>query len=1307
MAGGAVFLRGAINFVCENSSFLMCHATWQGGCGGGIFADRIDGQATFDKGSFMRCRAGKCGGGMFFSFEKTKLKQHKSENMEAAEMIEMTVTQNWMSIVFQLSNVFNEFTASHFHFYYVAFKHNKELDYNSREKELFDDITPTNNDRNEDNEAAFGSFRAFNSEFMSQLQFMCNCSQLSDKPRINVLFWDAVGVWNPVGDFKPCDHSCWFGKRDGDAILLQKNAVTDVSSWLKNVTFFYIGGEDAIDSPACGMLQSLPCASLEPALNGRCEYETSLYIIGDVAPIKSQLLFFQERITFMVYKGVKPIEIHSRLQEQESVFSLFGTELVMMYASFYFGKSQVDSMVSFCYQHSIFSDKNVFLSFSSFNLTGPNAESSSGAMTTTFFYNPMFVIYNAGLSISDSTISHFSFSESPLISLRGKHYNLMLALAVFNDISTRKSQSAIVKINQTKADSSPLQFVCANSTFKSIKATSSNSGGAMDLLTNFYGDISLKHTAFQECEAEQTEFGRGGALFCTCDNLHATPLLKSMIFQDNLANCANDIFIICDSFTQINSSTISFEYSHCSVNEANSFMGRLKNKLDIVNLLPQIICYEAETIFTSSTHENASDEEKCGSLKLPCKTMDVASTHVNHTTLGRLLIIGNASIGRSSQLINTEISSFSDENSYFIFNNTMITTNVLTCSENVVFSSLYFLFDSCKLQNDESIFFVNGPTNISSSTFQQIESSSMNFDFQRLSSNEKQYLGIILLSVFETQLTLHDIRFIDFTVNKPLFLFYFNTSITMRNITFSSIELNETSIVQSVHNNNQPSIADFPIYSSMEDSISSFRYSLFRRQSDKSFSLMSVSRFDNDNSIQDINMKNIAFTNLSLSNSTLIFLDFPKTYSNTSFSMKEIKLSNIKLLSQQENPLFVYCKNNNFAIYQIYLDISDLFVSNCSVPKISGSLILASNVSFQLKYSQIMNQRLSQGTSCSKLQLTDKVKRSESIPQSLKSNQEVIRNGIERWKEEEEEEAADSICLWNTSIIQMKNCTSIVDNVQISGFSVGAFIIQGGTANITSCQFLNNSATENDMLISRNIVCRDNASIDFVNVTTSATDDSLWIVNEGCTFSGAFSTEEIFFAHPSLSNMTFDSQNGTCFLHFVGNNILPCNMTFSFVEYSKQPTEFIIDGTLTEFQGSTAAVGVIGQKTMSRIQYEHPNAAAAIVCWGANPLKNMTSNPIRLFSITPRDTPHFPTKIVVSIAVSVVFVIVCIIILSFIIASKWKRRKKKTGKACVDSGVFSVNRSNLISDTSQLLPTESIPSDVQEPNFEEDDEDFI
>ncbi|KAH7825712.1 uncharacterized protein MONOS_9036 [Monocercomonoides exilis] len=63
-----------------------------------------------------------------------------------------------------------------------------------------------------------------------------------------------------------------------------------------------------------------------------------------------------------------------------------------------------------------------------------------------------------------------------------------------------------------------------------------------------------------------------------------------------------------------------------------------QNYCDEEDLLELIVVYQSETIFASSSADNASDSRQCGDITAPCSSLNVALSHIIPSVYSNLLI---------------------------------------------------------------------------------------------------------------------------------------------------------------------------------------------------------------------------------------------------------------------------------------------------------------------------------------------------------------------------------------------------------------------------------------------------------------------------------------------------------------------------------------------------------------------------------------------------------------------------------------------------------------------------------------------
>ncbi|KAH7816866.1 uncharacterized protein MONOS_14007 [Monocercomonoides exilis] len=159
------------------------------------------------------------------------------------------------------------------------------------------------------------------------------------------------------------------------------------------------------------------------------------------------------------------------------------------------------------------------------------------------------------------------------------------------------------------------------------------------------------------------------------------------------------------------------------------------------------------------------------------------------------------------------------------------------------------------------------------------------------------------------------------------------------------------------------------------------------------------------------------------------------------------------------------------------------------------------------------------------------------------------------------------------SLLYLRNCSSSIESTTFANSSAGALSVRDGEINLKNVTFLNNTANFSQFnSVRRNILC-ENSSLSIASFSDESgirNPDNLregeylelWMKNRGCTVSGLmnwnpmedietadtelreFPQKAYQFCRPHISEITKSEKGDKMMIHFIGNNLLPCLVSY-------------------------------------------------------------------------------------------------------------------------------------------------------------------
>ncbi|KAH7827693.1 uncharacterized protein MONOS_12177 [Monocercomonoides exilis] len=173
----------------------------------------------------------------------------------------------------------------------------------------------------------------------------------------------------------------------------------------------------------------------------------------------------------------------------------------------------------------------------------------------------------------------------------------------------------------------------------------------------------------------------------------------------------------------------------------------------------------------------------------------------------------------------------------------------------------------------------------------------------------------------------------------------------------------------------------------------------------------------------------------------------------------------------------------------------------------------------------------------------------ESDPVNIKKSQ--LNHDLFFTSSNEDDETFDSICKWNSSLVDVQNCNALMKGTTFARSSVGALSVSGGRVAIENCEFTdNNPSLMNYESARRNLLCSNSGTITISSLKGQEhadSDSSLWILNDGCTLDIAIKKRPSYYFIPVLDQVVHQQSGSELHLTFQGLLFLPCNMSFQIV----------------------------------------------------------------------------------------------------------------------------------------------------------------
>ncbi|KAK2962802.1 hypothetical protein BLNAU_2237 [Blattamonas nauphoetae] len=163
------------------------------------------------------------------------------------------------------------------------------------------------------------------------------------------------------------------------------------------------------------------------------------------------------------------------------------------------------------------------------------------------------------------------------------------------------------------------------------------------------------------------------------------------------------------------------------------------------------------------------------------------------------------------------------------------------------------------------------------------------------------------------------------------------------------------------------------------------------------------------------------------------------------------------------------------------------------------------------------------------------------------------------------EEADDALCAWQTGLISLTSCTTVVQSCRFAHLSEGALFVSGGSITLRETAFVSNGmGTTKYPSMRQNVVCQGNGEIETEALTFVSGEDltSSWISASACTFVGDGPKLPMFVPTLKVDNCSSKKVSTTrsYSIHIEGTLFIPCNLKLEVFEAEKKGS------TITEFE---------------------------------------------------------------------------------------------------------------------------------------------
>ncbi|KAH7820494.1 uncharacterized protein MONOS_331 [Monocercomonoides exilis] len=685
--------------------------------------------------------------------------------------------------------------------------------------------------------------------------------------------------------------------------------------------------------------------------------------------------------------------------------------------------------------------------------------------------------------------------------------------------------------------SEPCSVSVQNTLIKNCGSSQSEKGGGMIMKLNEGGFFECRFSAVSECFCSET--GRGGAIFLDCSLITSEGLLPFLLenttFMNNKAFKGRDLYVRCTNIkSQINIELFQLDFRPPFVREFAMWGCTEQNYYDEQDFLLFVVVYQSETIFASSSADNASDTRQCGGISEPCISLNVALPHIIPSAYSNLLINKSAKVTGEARARDVTIKSLEQESDKGVLHlNCSVESNtdsLVTCSSNVKMEFLKILFGSAFSSSHTSLIsLTDGNLSISGAAFTQEDPT----------GNSETKLNCSIILVENGRLSINGCTFASLCLSSSCVAARGGQYCLLMELNISDMSCGE--------------LFDFRNLASLSMQQLLVSSCMFDRSA---LILLNCK----DSQLQKVQIKNAE------SKTSLIVLSSDGSGGQLNIQCSHLKFDDIHVL--KESLISVECEEAN-------VEMNFLAISNAMLMEGCAVSVKSNDSEFRLKQSSFQNiTRNSFGPCCLAAS-------SSSLPSSLLvelenyTNQKCISSsekgriatltdlsdvnlslcafdGTTGAQElSSNEESLEELCQWNGSIVDVQSSNVGMKDTTISNSKNGGLSLSGGSVEIEKGEFENNNPSiANYESIRRNILCGDSAKLRVVSLKggDGAKDNtSLWILEEGCTLEGIAGERASAFFIPKVESVSSEKSGEKVNLVFRGSILLPCNLSFNTV----------------------------------------------------------------------------------------------------------------------------------------------------------------
>ncbi|KAH7831842.1 uncharacterized protein MONOS_1229 [Monocercomonoides exilis] len=677
--------------------------------------------------------------------------------------------------------------------------------------------------------------------------------------------------------------------------------------------------------------------------------------------------------------------------------------------------------------------------------------------------------------------------------------------------------------------SEPCSVSVQNTSMKNCGSSQSEKGGGMIMKLNEGGYFECRFSTISGCFC--SESGRGGAIFLDCSSITRVDplsfLLENTTFMNNKAYKGRDLYVKCTNIkSQISVELFQLDFRPPFVRELAMWGCTAPDYADEQDLLLLVVVYQSETIFASSSADNASDTRQCGTMSEPCISLNVALPHIISSVYSNLLIDKSAEMTGEASACDVSIKSLDAEGARgnVVLNSSIgsKTKSLVSCSSRVKMEFLTFLFGSALSSSHSSLLtLADGSLSIVDSTFSQ-EVSNGNSEMKlncsiilvengRLSINGCTFTCIHLSSSCVAArggqyCLLMDLNISD--MNSAVLLDIRNlVNLSMQQVLISSCALEESALL--LHNCKDSQLQKVQV-----------------RNAESKVSLIVFSS-DGSGGHSNIQFSHLEFDDARVSSESLVSIESQDADVEMNFvTISATVLGDGCAVSAMSNASVIRLKQSSFQ------NITRDSFGPCCLAALSSSLLLELENCSNKKCASPSEK----GNIAALADLTDACI-SSCVFDGAASTPELRAN----------EEPLEELCQWSGSMVDLQNCSGRIIDTSVANSSKGGLSVSGGSISVQFGLFSNNSPNAVGYpSIRNNIVCLDHALLNIQSLKDGdgfLPNTSMWISSSECTLEGLTSERASPFFIPQLASVKSHQQDNTLAIDLAGSLLLPCGLS--------------------------------------------------------------------------------------------------------------------------------------------------------------------